>query len=110
MNHPFPKIALILGFCKYQTGFSSSQAVLRLMSQILDADMWAPVVVTGGIWLAVIFLLAAYVSRMWADLGGLLFLIVAPIIYKFSKRFLQVSPDSTTDDATGHSPLHPRAK
>lgn len=80
------------------------------MTRILDAELWGPVVVTGGIWLAVIFLLAAYVSRMWADLGGLFFLIVAPIIYKFSKKIFRDRSDSTTDDATARSPLHPRAK
>lgn len=80
------------------------------MSRIFDIELWGPVVVTVGLWLALIFLLAAYVSRMWADLGGLLYLMVAPFIYKFSKTVFDSTPQSTSEESSLDDSLRPGAE
>lgn len=80
------------------------------MSRLYDTELWGPVVVTGGLWLALIFLLAAYVSRMWADLGGLLYLLVAPLIYKYSQRVFDSEPRSTSDGSPVEDTLRPETE
>lgn len=77
------------------------------MSRIYDTELWGPVVVTGGLWLALIFLLAAYVSRMWADLGGLLYVLVAPLIYKYSQAVFDSKSQSTPEDSPAQESLIP---
>lgn len=79
------------------------------MSRMLDSELWGPVVVTAGLWLALIFLFAAYVSRMWADLGGLLYLLVGPSIYKYSKTVFDKPESASKDFSLGES-LRPGAE
>lgn len=60
--------------------------------------VWLPVVVTVAVWIALIFAIAALVSKMWADLIGLFYLMASPFIYRGLKSFLGV--EATGTDAT----------
>ncbi|MFB6359790.1 MAG: hypothetical protein ABEH59_00545 [Halobacteriales archaeon] len=43
--------------------------------------VWLPIIVTFGVWMTAIFIIHASVSRMWADLFGLFYLMASPFIY-----------------------------
>lgn len=52
--------------------------------------VWLPVVVTLGVLIGLIFVIDALVSRMWADLIGLFYLMASPFIYRGLKSIVGV--------------------
>lgn len=58
-------------------------------------EVWLPIIVTGAVWMALIFATAALVSKTWADLIGLLYLMASPFIYGPLKS-LMGGPSETT--------------
>lgn len=60
-------------------------------------EVWLPIVVTGAVWMGLIFAIAALVSRTWADLIGLLYLMASPFIYGALKSLLGSTTETTRD-------------
>lgn len=60
------------------------------MEEQVGHRVWLPVVVTFTVWMALIFVIDALVSRMWADLIGLFYLMVSPFIYRNLKSMVAV--------------------
>lgn len=52
--------------------------------------IWLPVAVTGVVWIVLIFAIAALVSKMWADLIGLFYLMASPFIFRGLKSIVGV--------------------
>lgn len=56
--------------------------------------IWLPIIVTGTVWIGLVFAIAALVSNMWADLIGLFYLMASPFIYGGLKSLIrEQSPD-----------------
>lgn len=57
-------------------------------------EVWLPIIVTGAVWMGLIFAIAALVSRTWADLIGLLYLMASPFIYGALKSLVGSTPET----------------
>lgn len=44
--------------------------------------VWVPILVTFFLWILLVVLLWSFVSKTWADLGAVLYLIILPFIYR----------------------------
>lgn len=50
--------------------------------------VWLPIIVTGAVWIGLVFAIAALVSDTWADLIGLFYLMASPFIYGSLKSLM----------------------
>lgn len=65
--------------------------------------VWLPIIVTGTVWIGLVFAIAALVSKTWADLIGLFYLMASPFIYRGLKSIVGVDT-SGTEAGVGISP------
>lgn len=56
-------------------------------------EMWLPIVVTVSVWILMVFAVAAAVSKTWADLSGLLYLMASPFVYRGLKSVVGVDAE-----------------
>lgn len=54
--------------------------------------VWLPIIVTGAVWIGLVFAIAALVSNMWADLIGLFYLMASPFIYGGLQSLMRERP------------------
>lgn len=57
--------------------------------------VWLPIVLTLAVWMGLIFVIAALVSKTWADLFGLIYLMASPFIYSGLKSIIGVDASGT---------------
>lgn len=72
----------------YGPGFSGRQPAVTGMRGLHGYEIWLPLGLTVAIWMVAIFGIAAFVSKTWADLFGLFFLLASPVVYRSFKSLV----------------------